>query len=103
MFLIDNLKCFRVTKDIKGLMMEPMEFIKTGEYGTSFVLNEAAIELLQNVKKPLVGQNRLIKGLLFFFLGCRKCCWNVQDGQVLPSQPINGSLRWFSSWCYCPG
>lgn len=34
--------------------MEPMEFIKTGEDGTSFVLNEAAIELLQNVKKPMV-------------------------------------------------
>ena len=41
-------------------MMEPMEFIQTGGDGTSFVLNEAAIKLLQNVKKPMVGQHRLI-------------------------------------------
>ena len=39
---------------MNGLMMEPIEFIKSGEDGTSFVLNEMAIELLRNVKKPLV-------------------------------------------------
>eukprot|EP00092_Neocalanus_flemingeri_P011290 GFUD01012167.1.p1 GENE.GFUD01012167.1~~GFUD01012167.1.p1 ORF type:complete len:628 (+),score=187.88 GFUD01012167.1:82-1965(+) len=34
--------------------MDPIEFIQSGEDGTSFVLNETAIELLQTVKKPLV-------------------------------------------------
>ena len=35
--------------------MEPMEFIKTGEDGTSLVLNEAALKILKNIKKPLVS------------------------------------------------
>ena len=62
--------------------MEPIEFIKTGEDGTSFVLNEAAIELLQNVKKPLVGQYMLITEQLGLIIFSRLLFVLLKLGQV---------------------
>ena len=40
--------------------MEPLEFIKTGEDGTSFVLNMEAVDMLQKVKKTLVSKVSLL-------------------------------------------